>query len=160
MSRPLRHVGLAGAACMLVLGITATTASAMTLSLGAPTLSNRILISVPATVSCDPFDASLTYFAYGVTVSVQQAAGREIARGTGAAGSFMDGLIPCDSAPHTVDVNVSADPAGPPFHGGPASFSASAYADAGYCYGPNGSWGCALLAWQSASTGSTTLNLN
>jgi hypothetical protein len=160
MSRAFSRLCLAGAATVLLVAVSASYASAMTVSLGTPTLSARVAISVPATVSCDPFDPTLTYFADGVTVSVQQAAGRQIARGTGSASGFPDVLFACDSAPHTISVSVAADPAGPPFHGGPAAFTTSAFAEAGICFGPDDSGGCSPIASQSASSGPTTLNLH
>lgn len=40
-------------------------------------------------------------------------------------------LFACDGSEYTVTVVILADPAGPPFHGGPAAFSATASATAG-----------------------------
>ena len=73
-------IGLAVSAVTLAL---AGTAQAMTLAVGSPELTARIAVTVPVTVSCDPFSPSLTVFSQSITVRVEQAAGREIARGTG-----------------------------------------------------------------------------
>ena len=158
MSKPAR-LSLAGVVCAALLAVTAASASAaMTVSLGQPTLTARVAIKVPATVSCDPFDPSLTYFDDSVIVSVEQAAGRDIAKGTGSAFGFLPNLVfACDSAPHTVSVDAAADASGPPFHGGRAAFSATANALAGFSCGN----GCFFnLAGQSATSGSMTFNLH
>jgi hypothetical protein len=71
------------AALVLACGATAATAQAATISLGTPSLSGRVAITEPVTVSCSPFDPSLTLFQESVNVSVEQASGRSIARGSG-----------------------------------------------------------------------------
>lgn len=81
------------------------------------TLQSRVLLTLPVTVSCDPVG---DFFAMSF-VSVEQAAGRQIARGTG----FNFPLPVCDSTPHTYPVSVLADASGPPFHGGQAVAFAS-----------------------------------
>jgi hypothetical protein len=80
------------------------------------TLQSRVLLTVPVTVTCDPFG---DFFSMSF-VSVEQASGRQIAHGS----SFIP-TITCDSAPHTYPVSVLADASGPPFHGGQAIVSAS-----------------------------------
>jgi hypothetical protein len=150
---------------VLVAAVTASAATAdsgMTMSLGSPNLLSRVAVSVPVTVSCSPFDPSLTLFSEGVSVSVAQASGTAIAHGSGFINSFSFGsgftpLFPCDNAGHTVTVNVFADPTGPPFHGGPAVFSASAGASAGLSCGP----GCFSNTFsETANLGPTTLTMH
>jgi hypothetical protein len=150
---------------VVVAAITATAAAAdsgMTMSLGAPKLSSRVAISVPVTVSCSPFDPSLTLFSEGAGVSVEQASGTAIAHGFGFVNSYNFGsgftpLFLCDNAGHTVTVNVLADTTGPPFHGGPAVFSASAGASAGLSCGP----GCFYnTVNESASFGPASLTMH
>ena len=149
------------AALVLACGVTAATAQATTISLGAPSLSGRVAITEPLTVSCSPFDPSLTLFSEGVNVSVEQASGRSIAHGSGFAGSFLPTLMfACDGSQNTVPVTVLADTGGPPFHGGTAVISASASASAGTPCFP-GSTNCFFnLTSQSASTAPTTLHLH
>jgi hypothetical protein len=132
----------------------AAAAGAMTVRIGTPNLSARVLVEVPLFVTCSPFDASLTLFQESVSVSVEQAAGKAIAQGTAfrtpPPGSL---LFPCDGAEHELSVSVLANPAGAPFHGGAAVVSASAGAVAGIPCFP-GSTTCFLgTASQSASVG-------
>lgn len=149
------------AALVLACGATAATAQATTISLGAPSLSGRVAIIEPVTVSCLPLDPSLTLFEQSVNVSVEQGSGRSIARGSGSVGGFLPTLLfACDGNQKTVPVTVLADTAGPPFHGGTAVVSASASALAGTPCFP-GATNCFFnLTGQSASTGPTTLHLH
>jgi hypothetical protein len=149
------------AALVLACGATAATAQATTISLGAPSLSGRVAITEPVTVSCSPFDPSLTLFGESVNVSVEQASGRSIARGSGSAFGFVPALLfACDGSQNTVPVTILADTAGPPFHGGTVVVSASASASAGTPCFP-GSNNCFFnISGQSASTGPTTLHLH
>lgn len=158
-----RRAGIAGLAAMVVIAVAATAgaAQAMTVSVGRPALVGRVSIRVPLNVACSPFDPSLTLFSEGASVGVEQPAGTSIAHGTGFVGSFLpDLLFSCDDSQHTVNLPVTADPAGPPFHGGPAVFNAYASAAAGTpCY--PGSTNCySYSASQAASTGPTKLNLH
>ena len=123
-------IGLTVSAVTLAL---AGTAQAITLAVGSPDLAARIAVTVPVTVTCDPFTPTLTLFQQSITVRVEQAAGREIARGTGASFTFFPSpmLFPCDGSAHEVSVVVVADPAGPPFHGGKAILTVTASAEAG-----------------------------
>jgi hypothetical protein len=161
MSRKLMVV-LALASALACLASTAAAAEAMTVKLGDPDLSNRIRIDVPVTVSCSAPDPSLTVFSQGIFVTVQQASGREIARGTGNAhGSLPNLLYPCDDADHTVPVTVLADTAGPPFHGGQAVVSAFANSTAGvpcFPWDPNNTCYFNTVS-DSGSSGTTTLRL-
>jgi hypothetical protein len=131
---------------------TAIAAQAMTITLGQPSLSARVAITVPVTVSCaPPSDPSLPLSSAGVSVSVEQAAGKQIAHGVTSL-NFMGGPVPppftCDGTNQTLNVTVLADPSGAPFHGGQAVVSASAFASFGFIEG------------QSASVGPTALHLH
>jgi hypothetical protein len=123
-------IGLAVSAVTLAL---AGTAKAMTLAVGSPERTARIAVTVPVTVTCNPFGSSLTVFSQSISVRIEQAAGREIARGTGQVFSSFPSplLFPCDGNTHELLVTVLADPAGPPFHGGKAIVSVNGSADAG-----------------------------
>jgi len=140
-------------------------ADAMTIHVGDPTLIGRVALSVPVSVSCTPFDASYTLFSTSVSVSVQQPSGKDIAFGSG----FLSGgalgmgqpsvLFACDAAEHSVTVPVSANTAGPPFHGGHVVVSATASAAAGQPCFP-GSTNCFFnTISQSATTGPSEVHL-
>lgn len=143
----------------VVLAATAAAARAdMSLSLGQPQLQSGVLIVVPATVSCSPFDPSLTFGQSSFFVSVEQAVNKTtIAHGSARAPSMSDNpiLYPCDDMPHAVSVNVFADTSGAPFRKGPAVFSASASAGAGTPCGP----GCIFNAVFQQANLVTTLKL-
>ena len=123
-------IGLAVSAVTLVV---AGTAQAMTLAVGSPELTARIVVTVPVTVTCDQFSPTLTVFSQSISIRVEQAAGRAIARGTGQVFSSFPSplLFPCDGNAQEILVSVLADPAGPPFHGGKAIVSANGSAEAG-----------------------------
>lgn len=143
----------------------APAANAMTVRVGDPTLIDRVAISVPLAVSCTPFDPAYTYVSDGVSVSVQQASGRDIAFGSGYLSGGVYGmgqpslLFACDGTEQTVTVPVSANTAGPPFHGGPAVINASANAAAAQpCY--PGATNCYTnFISQTASTGAVEVRL-
>jgi hypothetical protein len=138
-----------------VVAVTAATARAgMAIGLGTPDLQAGVLIAVPVTVSCSPFDPALTMASSSISVSVEQAVTKtEIAHGFallpvmgGMGGNPI--LYACDDSPHTFTLDVLADISGPPFKKGQAAFSASAQASAGTPCGP----GCFFnLVSQSAS---------
>jgi hypothetical protein len=158
-----RFAALLGVASAL--SIAAPTAEAMTVRIGDPTLIGRVALSVPVSVTCTPFDASYTLVATGVSVSVQQASGKDIASGSG----FLSGglsamgqptpLFACDDADHSVTVPVSANTAGSPFHGGHVVVNATASASAGQPCFP-GSTNCFFnFITQSATTGPVEVHL-
>jgi hypothetical protein len=149
------------AAVAAVCAATAASAQAMTVSLGQPSLSARVAVTEPVSVSCTPFDPSLTLFSESVNVSIEQAAGQGIAQGSGSVFGFLPVLpFPCDGTAHTVSVGILADPAGPAFHGGPAALSAGANVQAGTPCFP-GSTSCFFnLTGESATAGPTTLSMH
>lgn len=159
----LAQRSLAVMACLIAFGVAATTAQAMTASLGAPDLTSRILVSVPIRVSCDAFDPSLTHFSSLVSVSVRQAAGSSIAYGTGfVEGSLLSGSLPfaCDGAEHLVTVAVIAATDSAPFHGGPAVISANISAAAGMPCFPGSTTCFSILATQRTSIGPVSLHMH
>jgi len=117
-----------------VVAITAGAArAAIGIAVGDPTLSaDRGSISVPVTVSCSPFDPSLTTFTTLVSVTVQQGT-NNVAQASGArsAGYPTAMVFTCDGASQTVMVTATADPNTAGFHAGPASVSVFARAMAG-----------------------------
>jgi hypothetical protein len=150
----------AGIAAAAALAGGAASAQAMSVSVGGkPSLSARLAITVPVTVSCSPFDPSLTLFSEDVYVTVEQAAGTAIAHGSGGAFSTLPTLLfPCDDSTSTIPVTVLADTSGPPFHGGKAVFVASASAAAGIPCGYPGCYYNQVQQW--GSSGPTTLTIH
>src|SRR5262249_33776050 len=103
--------------------------AALGVTVGEPTLSSGAVINVPVTVSCSPFDASLTPFTTLVNVTIEQGLAR--ANGALSAGYPTPMLFACDGSGHTLNVTAVADPSTPSFHPGPASVSVFARAQAG-----------------------------
>jgi hypothetical protein len=134
----------------------------MTISPGTPSLTGRVAITVPVTVTCSAFDPSLTLTSENINVQVQQAAGKSIAHGSSFTMNFLSALLfPCDGSQTTVPVTIYADPAGPPFHRGPAVFTSVASAGASTPCFP-GSTTCFTTpsASQTASTGPVEINIH
>jgi hypothetical protein len=147
------------AAIAVACAATASTADAMTISLGTPSLTGRVAITEPVTVRCAAFDPSLTLTGESINLQVEQAAGRAIAHGSAPSFSFFPNvLFACDGSPSTVPITIAADPGGPPFDGGSAVFTASASASAATPCFP-GSITCftSPTASQTAATGPTAL---
>ena len=136
MSVPTRlnGVSLALLAAVVVVTMTAGAArAAIGITVGEPTLSaDRNSITVPVTVSCSPFDPSLTTFSTLVSVTIQQGNDTS-ARASGAvsAGYPSAMVFTCDGTSQTVTVTAVADPSTSPFHPGPAMVSVVARAMAG-----------------------------
>ena len=151
MFRKLLALALVVTVGAVVAATAATARAGMMVSLGQPDVQAGVLIVLPMTVSCSPFDPALTMSSSSVFVSVEQAVSkREIAHGFASLPVFGDEIVyPCDNSPHAVTLSVLADSSGPPFKkGGQAVFSASARAVAGTPCGP----GCFFdLVSQSAS---------
>jgi hypothetical protein len=152
---------LPAAAILAVCAATASAANAMTISPGKPSLTGRVAITEPVTVTCSAFDPSLTLLSENVTVQVEQAVGKAIAHGSGSAESFLPALLfPCDGSNSSVPITIYADTTGPPFHRGKAVFTVSALAGASTPCFP-GSTTCFTnpTAVQSASTGPIALSM-
>jgi len=108
-----------------------TTASAaggpgvgLTVTIGSPiTLTDRLLVTVPVTVTCTPQLVNPVQFG-NVFVTVEQAGGKSVSHGSGGAN-----LTSC--GPQTFNIQVTPDlfpTTSGPFHGGPAIAFASATA--------------------------------
>lgn len=117
----------------LVVGLaTAGSASAMTAALGETDLIGRVALTVPITVTCDAPSPGLAVAGQTVNVVVEQAAGKQIARGSGMVVGFSPGLLfPCDGTPASLSASVLADAMGPPFHGGKAVVRVTVTSEAG-----------------------------
>ena len=136
-----KHLLRAAPVLAVGLGVTAAApaAGAMTIRVGDPDVVSRVAVRVPLVVNCSPFSPGLTPTLRQVSATVQQAAGKQIARGTGS-NQFVSAaglLFVCDGTDQAVSVTVTADPAGPPFHGGRAILKASAFAADMQSCGPN-----------------------
>jgi hypothetical protein len=159
MSINIRGVLVGSATAALLTGSTSA-ASAMTTSIGAPSLTAKVLVSVPVTISCSPFDAALTPVNSNAFVSIEQASGKAIARGSGStSGPLSAAPLPftCDGADHVVNVDVTADPAGPPFKHGSAVVRGGASASAAQQCGPNCFFNFTV---QSANLGPTEVKIH
>jgi hypothetical protein len=139
-----------------------STADAMTVSLGTPSLTSRVAITEPVTVACSPFDSSLTLASENIHVDVEQAAGKAIAHGSATNGSFLPALLfTCDGSQRSVPMTLYADPTGPPFRGGQAVFTVAASASAATpCFPGSTTCFTSPIAGQSATQGPTALNLH
>jgi hypothetical protein len=147
MLATLRRLGAVTAvAATALLGTAAAAQAAMNITLGQPELTSKVLITLPVTVNCSPFDSTLVLFQSQLLVRVEQASGRQIARGEGGA---FDAVPACDNTAYTIDVPILADPAGPPFHGGTAVFSVSASVAAGTPCPPEWGSGCFMSPFDS-----------
>ena len=115
--------------------------SAVTISVAATgTLAHsRVVATVPVQITCAPVG---TVFDIMPTATIEQAAGHAIASGSGGPSQ----PIVCDGTPHPNTVTFLADPAGPPFHGGPAAVEVSVF-----IFGSGGS--------ESGSSGLQTVTL-
>jgi hypothetical protein len=109
----------------------------------------------PVTMSCSGFDPSLVVFSENVNMTVEQASKGAIAHGS--ASAYQSPLFPCDGSQNTFHLVISADPSGPPFHGGSAVFSASGGVAAGTPCGFGGI--CSPIESASANVASS-LKLN
>ena len=155
-TRLFRNSLFAAFAVGLALAPAAASASGgITASAGQGSLTGRVAMTVPVTVSCSAFwdPATQQLINEAVFVSVEQASGNQIARGSGTVPAPMSGMLPfpCDGSTTTIPVSILADPTGPPFHGGTAVVTGQASAAAGTscgfpgCYynfvGASGSFG-------------------
>ena len=156
MSSKFRYLVAASLGCT-ALAVSSGAAQAMTVSLGSPSLTSRLLVTVPVTVTCSPFDPSLTVFSESIGASVEQASGRAIAHGftQQLVFSVPATLFTCDGSATTIPVQVPADTSSVPFHGGNAIVSASAGASAGTCFGTS----CFGNTSQFASVGPVSVRI-
>lgn len=160
LTKALRVVPALAVACGFT--VAAPAADAMTIRAGEAELVGRVAITVPIVVGCSAFDPAFTHLSDSISVSVQQASGREIAFGTGStygSGPMPSPLFACDGTEQTVPMTVLANASGPPFHGGHAVLNASAFANAGQpCY--PGATNCFFnYVSQTATTGPVTVHL-
>jgi hypothetical protein len=135
-TRSFRNALFAVFAGGLALVPVVASASGLTLTAGQGTLTGKVALTVPVTVTCaSPFwdPASQQLVDELVEVSVEQASGREIAHGFGIFRAQTPDALPlqCDGSSVTVPVSILADTSGPPFHSGSAVVTVTADMDAG-----------------------------
>ncbi len=104
-------------------GIPAASAdTGMTVTMGTPTVSARLLVTVPVSVVCADIPGGLVTTYDNVTVTISQASSSGVSTATGQleGGSFFStsGLFTCDGT--TVNNFTFSLVASSPFHGGPA----------------------------------------
>jgi hypothetical protein len=132
----LRPVPRALALVVAAIGFTAVPAvasAAITVQVpdSAP-LTAGVLVTVPVTVACGPYEVTPTQS--GISVTIQQSAKKGIAYGSGSFGGFAStAQLTCDGAPHTYDIDVLANTSGLPFRKGDAIVSAYAHAVLDFC---------------------------
>ena len=121
-TRMFRNSLFAVFAVGLALAPTVASASGVSVSAGPGTLTGRVALTIPVTVSCSPFWDPNTQQLVDefINLNVEQASGRDIARANGFARSDFTGqqLFQCDGSSVTIPINMLADPTGPPFHAG------------------------------------------
>ena len=104
---------------LTVLSAVPAGAATNTITLGPATLTDRVLITVPVTVVCDPLPPG--GFFSGLIVTVTQASGQAVATGSFINESEDSSIFTCDSVTQNdFVVHVFPDPGSPPFHGGGA----------------------------------------
>jgi hypothetical protein len=134
----------------------ATGAATNTITAGSTaTLTSRLLISVPVTVVCDPLTDS--FIDASVSVTVQQASGRQIATASGVAFGGP-AFLSCDGVTHNqLLIQATPNAGGPPFHGGAALVTASFLVEYGIIFD-----GCCFQVTNSDSGSSpiTTVSLH
>jgi hypothetical protein len=133
----ISRVSTVAALLMALFTVSTSTASAATSPLGTTVTIGSAHLSPPSThlsvtvavdVNCSS-SAFTTVFFEAIHVSVEQASAQGIAFGSG----FVSGgpatpfplVFPCNDATASVNVNVTAQPSGGPFHGGPALATAN-----------------------------------
>lgn len=96
----------------------------ITVTVGSPTMSGRVLVDVPVTITCSaPLAGQPVGFGF-INVSVEQAFGKSVSHGSAGVGFSV-----CPATPQTFDVLVTPDLYPTPstaFHGGTAIATASA----------------------------------
>jgi hypothetical protein len=146
-----RRALLTAATTAVIGGLGASSALATT-TLSVPAtadLIGKVVVQVPVTATCGPFDPPPSFFSFGTSVTITQAHAKEIAQGSGLAGVNTTGQsvpVVCDGTPQSFVVNVAANPSGPPFKNGTAVISATATAGA-------------FPTFESASVGPQTIKL-
>jgi len=151
MRFPNRRLTVLVAAAAAALTPAVAMASTFTLSTGTPSLTDRTLITLPVTVSCSIDPAVANYiFDESISASVQQPSGRSFATGTGVLFGYQaNPIFLCDGSTKTVTMAVLANPAGPPFHGGPAILSVGVSVTAGFEAFPG--CGCGPITFSDSS---------
>lgn len=124
---------------VLMIVAPASASAAVTMSLPAKAeLTAGVLVTVPVTVSCGPYE--FTPSRSGLSVTIRQASKKAIASGSAFTGGFSS-FLTCDGASHVYAIDVLAATSGPPFRKGDAVVQASAFVVTGCCTSDNASAG-------------------
>jgi hypothetical protein len=155
-------------AALAPIGLVATTQApdayadnGMTITVGTPMLTSRLLLTVPVSVVCAPLpDTPISDF---VSVSVEEAYGRSVSTGSatvgGGPGSVYGGntFLTCDGVTqNVVMLSVLPDSGSGPFHGGGAIFTVQASHAAGTCEFPGF---CQATGSEGAQVGPTSIHI-
>jgi hypothetical protein len=135
MFGPFRRLAaVSGLAAALAVGVPASASAAVSMSIpDTAQLTAGILVTVPVTVTCGPYE--LPPSTSGLSLTIRQAVKRQVATGTVSLGGFTGpafSLI-CDGVPHVYSVNVLPSPGSPPFRRGDAIADGRGFAQAGCC---------------------------
>jgi hypothetical protein len=164
-ARPLSLFTFAGAAglALAASAMPASAATGMTVTVERPSLTARVLVTVPVDVVCDPLSGD-TVLSDSVQVTLRQAAGRSVSTGSGtvAGGAFSpfggNAFLTCDGTTHNhVIVNVLPDAGSGPFHGGQAIITVSASHAVGTCPFPGF---CQSTGSEGATVGPTAVGIS
>jgi hypothetical protein len=121
-----RGAALLAASAATALGAAAPASAAVTVTVPATAdLTARLLVVVPVTVTCGPYEVTPPFASLNVQLS--QAVKKHIATGQVFFG-MGTAFLTCDGVPHTYTANVMANASGPPFNKGNALITATAFA--------------------------------
>ena len=128
-----------------VLMVAPASAPAAVVSISVPAqaeLTAGVLVTVPVTVTCGPYEVPSSDPRSGLQVTIRQASKRAIASGSFFSGGF-DNFLTCDGAPHVYQTNVLASTGvlAPPFKKGDAVIDASAFVVTSCCTSDNATVG-------------------
>jgi hypothetical protein len=153
---------LAGVPFAFALALAAPTAASastpMRITVGAPiTVANKLLISVPVTVVCDPLpNVPMQDF---VSVQVTQARGKSVSHATGFFTSSSQPYLTCDgTTANELTVLAMPDSTSGPFNPGPAVLTAMAFHETATSCGVPGCF--TNFQSESASTGPVPVSLH
>ena len=128
---------------VLMVASASASAAVVTVSLPAQAeLTAGVLVTVPVTVTCGPYEVPSSDQRSGLQVTIRQASKKAIASGSSFSGGF-DNFLTCDGAPHVYQTNVFASSGvlAPPFKKGDAVIDASAFVATDCCTSDTGTAG-------------------
>jgi hypothetical protein len=134
-----RLAAVSGVAAAFAVGVPGAASAAVSMSIpGTAELTANILITVPVTVTCGPYE--LPPISSSLSVSFRQAVKRQVATGSASLGGLMSPgfSLTCDGAPHVYSVNAVPNVGSPPFRKGDAVVEGFASAQSSCCTSDSG----------------------